>query len=104
MLLGSIKAWKKDTVTLSTGIGGIEVESGHKCIECRHSTPIWESMTEHFHTKHEGKDAKECTEGNIQMQALFSGELKKWFEIADQNVMDVNEENGSAWEVIKVFL
>ena len=104
MTLDSIKAWKKETVTLEAAIGGIEVEMGHRCIECGHCTPIWGSMLEHFRTQHEGNEAKEGTEVEIQMQAPFGGELKKWFEIVDQNVMDVNEENESGWEAIKVLL
>ena len=34
--------------------------------------------------QHEDKDAREWTEAEIQMQASFGGELKKWFEIMDQ--------------------
>src|SRR5437667_12131934 len=36
MTLNSIRAWKKNTVMLEAVIGGIEVETGHKCIECGH--------------------------------------------------------------------
>ena len=104
MSLDSIRAWKKDTVTLAIGIGGIGVETGHKCMKCGHCTPVWESMTEHFRINHEGKDAKEWTEGDIQMQAPFSGELKKWFEIVDGNMMDIDEENESAWGAVKALL
>ena len=67
MLLDSIRAWKRETVTLAIGIGGIGVETGHKCIKCEHYTPVWESMTEHFRINHEGKDAKEWTEADVQM-------------------------------------
>ena len=53
---------------------------------------------------HEDKDAKECTEAGVQMQAPFGGELKKWFEIIDSSAMEVDEENGSAWEAVKALL
>ena len=96
MTLDSIRTWKKDTVVLEGVIGGIAVETGHKCIECGHCTPIWGSMTDHFVKNHEGKDARECTEADIQMQALFRGELNKWFEIIDHTAMEVDEENESA--------
>jgi len=96
MTFESIKAWKKNTVTLKAAIGGIAAEMGHKCIECGHCTPVWGSMLEHFRIQHEGKDAREWTEPEIQMQAPFGGELKKWFEIVDWNAMDVDEENESA--------
>ena len=59
---------------------------------------------EHFRTQHDGNEAKEGTEAEIQMQAPFRGELKKWFEIVDRNVMEVDEENESAWEAVKVLL
>ena len=104
MTLDSIRAWKKETVALEAAIGGIEAETGHKCIECAHCTPIWGSMLEHFRTQHEGKEAKEGTEAKIQMQAPFGGELKKWFEIIDHGAMEVDEENESAWEAVKVLL
>jgi len=104
MTLDSLRAWKKDTAALEAAIGGIAVETGHKCIECGHCTPIWGSMTDHFVKHHEGKDAKECTEAGVQMQAPFGGELKKWFEIIDGSVMEVDEENESAWEVVKALL
>ena len=77
MTFESIKAWKKNTVALEAAIGGIAVETGHKCIECGHCTPVWGSMTDHFVKNHEGKDAKDWTEAEIQMQAPFGGELKK---------------------------
>ena len=38
------------------------------------------------------------------MQALFEGELMKWFEIIDYSMMEVNEENESAWEAVKALL
>jgi hypothetical protein len=104
MTLNSIRAWKKNTVALEAAIGGIAVETGHKCIECGHCTPVWGSMTDHFVKNHEGKDARDWTEGDIQMQAPFGGELKKWFEIIDSSAMEVDEENESAWEVVKVLL
>jgi len=100
----SLKAWKKNTVTLESAISGIAVEKGHKCIECGHCTPKWGSMTDHFVKKHKDKDARECTEAGIPMQAPFGGELKKWFEIIDSGVMEVDEENESAWEAVKVLL
>ena len=59
---------------------------------------------EHFRIQHEGKDANEWTEAEIQMQALFGGELKKWLEIIDDSMMEVDEENESAWEAVKVLL
>jgi Orsellinic acid/F9775 biosynthesis cluster protein D len=104
MTFESIKAWKKNTVALETIIGGIAVETGHKCIECGHCTPVWGSMTDHFVKNHEGKDARECTEADIQMQASFGGELKKWLEIIDSSAMEVDEENESAWDAVKVLL
>jgi hypothetical protein len=104
MTLDSIRAWKKNTVTLEAAIGGIETEMGHKCIECGHCTPVWGSMLEHFRIQHENKDARVWTEAEIQMQAPFGGELKKWFEIVDRNVMEVDEENESAWDAVKVLL
>lgn len=104
MTLDSIRTWKKNTVALEAAISGIAVESGHKCIECGHCTPRWTSMTEHFRTQHEGKEAKEWTESDIQMQAPFGGELKKWFEIIDGSAMEVDEENKSAWKAVKVML
>jgi len=102
--LASLRAWKKNTVALETAIGGIATEMGHKCVECGHCTPVWGSMTNHFLKHHEGKDAKECTEANIQIQTPFGGELKKWFEIIDTSTMDVDEDNESAWEAVKVML
>jgi Orsellinic acid/F9775 biosynthesis cluster protein D len=104
MTLDSLRAWKKTTVALEAAIGGIAVETGHKCIECGHCTPVWGSMTDHFVKKHEGKDARECTEADIQMQAPFGGELMKWFEIIDSSAMEVDEENESAWDAVKVLL
>ena len=104
MSLDSIKAWKKATVTLEVAIDGIAAEPGHKCVECGHCTPKWTSMTEHFRIKHDGKEAKENTEAGIRMQAPFGGELKKWFEIIDSSAMEVDEENESAWEAVKVLL
>ena len=61
-------------------------------------------MTDHFVKNHEGKDARECTEADIQMQAPFGGELKKWLEIIDSSAMEVDEENESAWDAVKVLL
>ena len=61
-------------------------------------------MTEHFRIKHDGKEAKENTEAGIRMQASFGGELKKWFEIIDSSAKEVDEENESAWEAVKVLL
>jgi len=104
MTFDSIKAWKKNTTVLETVIDGIAVEMGHKCVECGHCTPVWRSMTDHFLKKHEGKDAKECTEAGVQMQAPFGGELKKWFEIIDRSAMDVDEDNVSAWDAVKGML
>ena len=104
MTLDSIRAWKKNTVTLEVAISGIEAETGHKCIECGHCTPIWGSMLEHFRIQHEDKDVRMWTEAEIQMQASFGGELKKWFEIVDRNAMEVDEENESAWDVVRVLL
>ena len=104
MTLDSIKAWKKNTVALGTAIGGIGVKTGHKCMECGHCTPVWGSMTDHFVKNHEGKDAKEWTEAGIQMQAPFGGELKKWFEIVNWDAMNVDEDNESAWEAVKIML
>jgi len=102
--LASLKAWKKNTIALESAIGGIAMEKGHKCVECRHCTPKWGSMTDHFVKYHKGKDAKECTEAEVQMQAPFGGELKKWFEIIDTSMMNVDEDNESAWEAVKVML
>jgi hypothetical protein len=104
MTLDSLRGWKKNTVTLEAAIGGITIETGHKCIECGHCTPVWGSMTDHFVKKHEGRDMKECTEADIQMQAPFGGELMKWFEIIDSIAMEVDEENEFAWEAVKVLL
>ena len=96
MTFDSIKAWKKSTVALEAAIGGIRVETGHKCIECGHCTPVWRSMTEHFRIQHEEKNVKEWTEAEVLMQAPFGGELKKWFEIIDNSAMEVEEDNESA--------
>jgi hypothetical protein len=104
MTLDSIRAWKKNTVVLEAIIGGIEVEKGHRCIECGHCTPVWRSMTEHFRIEHDGKDAMELTEAEIQMQAPFGGELKKWLEIIDNSAMEVDEDNESAWDAVKALL
>ena len=70
MTLESLRAWKKNTVALEAAISGIAMETGHKCIECGHCTPIWGSMTDHFVKKHDGKEAKENTEAGIRMQAI----------------------------------
>jgi hypothetical protein len=102
--LASLRVWKKNTVALEEAIEGIAIDTGHKCIECGHCTKIWGSMTDHFVKKHKGKDAKEFTEAGIRMQAPFGGELKKWFEIIDNSAMEVDEENESAWEVVKALL
>ena len=102
--LDALRAWKKNTITLEVSIAGIDVDKGHKCIECGHCTPIWGSMLEHFRTQHEGIEAKEWTKGDIQMQSPFGGELKKWFEIINSSAMEVDEENESAWEAVKVLL
>jgi hypothetical protein len=104
MTLDSLKTWKKNTVALEAAIDGIAVETGHRCMECGHCTPKWGSMTDHFVKKHEGKDVKECTEAGVQMQAPFGGELMKWFEIIDSSAMEMDEENESAWEAVKVLL
>jgi len=102
--LGSLKAWKENTATLETAVDGIMIEPGYKCVECGHCTPIWGSMTDHFVKCHKGKDAKECTEAEVQMQAPFGGELMKWFDIIDASMMDVEDDNESAWEAVKVML
>jgi Orsellinic acid/F9775 biosynthesis cluster protein D len=104
MSLDSITAWKKNTVRLEKAIEGIPTRNGHKCVECGHCTPVWGSMTDHFVKKHEGKEAKEWTEHEIEMQAPFGGRLKKWFEIIDRSTVEVEEENESPWEVVKVLL
>lgn len=104
MTLDSLKVWKKNTDVLEIAIGGIEDEKGHKCVECGHCTPVWGSMTDHFVKHHKDKDAKKSTEAGIRMQAPFGGELKKWFEIIDSSAMEVDEENESAWEAVKVLL
>ena len=102
--LASLKAWKKSTATLQTAISGIKIERGTKCLECGHCTMFWGSMLEHFRLNHENKVARQCVEANVQMQAPFGGELKKWFEIIDASAMDVEDDNESAWEVVKVML
>ena len=104
MTLDALRAWKKNIIALEAAIDGIAVEIGHKCMECGHCTPVWGSMTDHFVKKHADEDARECTEAGIQMQALFGGELMKWFEIIDSSAMKVDEENESAWEMVKVLL
>jgi hypothetical protein len=61
-------------------------------------------MTDHFVKKHNGLDAKDQTEQGIEMQAPFGGRLKKWFEIIDRSTIEVDEENVSPWEAVKVLL
>jgi hypothetical protein len=104
MSLDSITAWKKDTVALEAAIGGVLVKTGHRCIECGHCTAVWESMTHHFAKWHKGKDAREWTEGDIEMQAPFGGRLKRWVKIIDRSTIEVDEGNESPWEAVKVLL
>ena len=40
----------------------------------------------------------------VEMQAPFGGRLKKWFEIIDRSTIEVDEENESPWEAVKVLL
>ena len=61
-------------------------------------------MLEHFRIQHERNEAKEGMKAEIQMQASFGDELMKWFEIIDSSAMEVDEENESAWEAVKVLL
>jgi Orsellinic acid/F9775 biosynthesis cluster protein D len=104
MSLESITAWKKNTVRLEKAIGGILTRNGHKCVKCGHCTPVWGSMTDHFVKKHEGKEAKEWIEHEIEMQAPFSGQLKKWFPICDQSTVEIDNDNESAWKAVEVLL
>jgi len=104
MSLDSIAAWKKDTVALNAAIGGISVKRGVRCIDCGHCTPVWGSMTDHFVKWHEGKDVKEWTEDDIEMQAAFGGKLKRWVKIIDRSTIEVDEGNESPWEAVKVLL
>jgi len=102
--LDSILAFREDTTVLEAAIGGILTREGHKCIECGHCTPVWGSMTDHFVKKHNGLDAKDQTEQGIEMQAPFGGRLKKWLEIIDRSTVEIDEENVSPWEAVKVLL
>src|SRR5271169_6222520 len=104
MSLDLIKAWREDTGALESAVGGISTREGHKCIQCGHYTPVWGSMTDHFVKKHNGLDAKDQTEQGIEMQAPFGGRLKKWLEIIDRSTVEVDEENVSPWEAVKVLL
>ena len=61
-------------------------------------------MTAHFVKKHNGLDVKNRTEHKIEMQAPFGGWLKKWFEIIDRSIVEVDEENVSPWKAVKVLL
>src|SRR5208282_942660 len=104
MSLELITAWKNDTMELEKAIGGIRTRNGHKCVECGYCSPIWGSMTDHFLRKHKGKEAKEWTESEIEMQAPFGGLLKKWFPIRDRSTVDVEDDNESAWKAVEVLL
>ncbi|TMC19465.1 MAG: DUF3505 domain-containing protein [Chloroflexi bacterium] len=104
MSLDSIIAFREDTTVLEAAISGILTRKGHKCVECGHCTPVWGSMTDHFVKKHNGLDAKDWTEHEIGMQAPFGGRLKKWFEIIDRSMVEVDEQNESPWDAVKVLL
>jgi Orsellinic acid/F9775 biosynthesis cluster protein D len=104
MTLDLITAWKNETIELEKAIGGIQTRNGHRCVECGHCTPIWGSMTDHFVKKHKGKEAKEWTESDVEMQAPFGGLLKKWFRIRDRSTVEVEDDNESAWKAVEVLL
>jgi hypothetical protein len=104
MSLNTITTWRKNTVALEETIGGISVATGHKCIECGHCTPVRGSMMDHFVKHHNGLESNDRMEHGIEMQAPFSGRLKKWFEIIDRSTVEVEEENVSLWKAVKVLL
>jgi Orsellinic acid/F9775 biosynthesis cluster protein D len=104
MSLDSIITFREDTTGLKAAIVGILTRKGHKCVKCGHCTPVWSSMTAHFVKKHDGMDVKDLTEHGVEMQAPFGGRLKKWFEIIDRSTIEVDEENESPWEAVKVLL
>ena len=61
-------------------------------------------MTDHFLKQNEGKDVKERTEDDIEMQAAFGGKLKRWVKCIDWSTIEVDEGNASPWEAVKVLL
>ena len=61
-------------------------------------------MTDHVVKKHKGEDVKEWTEDEVDMQLVFGGRLKKWFPIHDRSVIEVEDENESAWLAAEVLL
>ena len=104
MSLDSIIAFREDTTALETATGGILTRKGHKCLECGHCTPVSGSMTDHFVKHHNGLNAKDRTEHEVEMQAPFGDRLKKWFKIVDRNTVEVEGENVSPWKAIKALL
>jgi Orsellinic acid/F9775 biosynthesis cluster protein D len=104
MSLDSITEFKSKTKELESAIEGIPVRHGYKCIKCGHCVRKWRSMTNHFSNKHKGEDAKEWSEGDIEMQLVFGGVLKKWFPIRDRSTVEVEDDNESAWKAVEVLL
>ena len=104
MSLDAIKEFKLNTKELQSAIEGIPVRKGYKCLKCGHCVRKWRSMTDHFLNKHKGEDAKEWSEGDIEMQLVFGGVLKKWFPIRDRSTVDVEDDNESAWKAVEVLL
>ena len=102
--LDTIVMFKDATTLLEVAVGGIRAHEGYKCLDCSHYTRVWGSMLEHFRLKHADIDVKEHTEEGCKMQCLFGGRLKKWMGISDHSMAEVEEDNESAWEAVKVML
>ena len=104
MSLDAIIAFRGNTKELESPIGGIPVRKGHKCLKCGRCVRAWDSMTAHFRRKHNGENAKEWSEHDVDMQLVFGGLLKKWFPIRDHSTVEVEEDNESAWKAVEVLL
>jgi len=96
--------FRENIIILEIAIGEILTHENHKYIKCGYCTSIWGSMINHFVKKYNELDAKNQTKKKIEMQASFDDRLKKWFEIIDHNTIEIDEENMSSWETIKILL
>jgi len=104
MSLDSIMKFKEKTNELDSAIEGIPVRKGYKCLKCGHCVRKWRSITNHFSDKHNGESAKEWSESDVEMQLVFGGVLKKWFPIRDRSMVEVEDDNESAWKAVEVLL
>ena len=104
MSLNAIMKFRENTKQLESPIGGIPVRKGFKCLKCGHCVRLWDSMTAHFRSEHNGEDAKEFTENDVHMQLVFGGTLKKWFPLRDHSTVEIEDDNESVWKAVEALL